>query len=159
MFVFVNHKTRAATTVVPFKSVGSRPGAGFCQVEMRPPQQARVYVHFLLYHKCSRLLNGEAAATVQPAPYQALPTAGTRLERRGSGPGGPGGGGASFAEMTMISGMLVHGMLIYSGGISQGQPYLHFGAVSHRAPDEDLYRERCLKLGENIARKAVELFG
>jgi NAD(P)H dehydrogenase (quinone) len=71
----------------------------------------------------------------------------------------PGGGGASFAEMTMIAGMLVRGMLIYSGGIAEGQPYLHFGAVSCRAPEEDLYRERCLKLGENIARKAVELFG
>ena len=71
----------------------------------------------------------------------------------------PGGGGASFAEMTLIAGMLVRGMLVYSGGIAQGQPYLHFGAVSCRAPEEDLYRERCLKLGENIARKAVELFG
>jgi NAD(P)H dehydrogenase (quinone) len=71
----------------------------------------------------------------------------------------PGGGGASFAEMTMIAGMLVRGMLIYSGGITEGQPYLHFGAVSRRAPDTELYQERCLKLGENIARKAVELFG
>ena len=71
----------------------------------------------------------------------------------------PGGGGASFAEMVMIAGMLVRGMLIYSGGIAEGQPYLHFGAVSRRAPEEELYRERCLKFGENIARKAVELFG
>lgn len=71
----------------------------------------------------------------------------------------PGGGGASFAEMTMIAGMLVRGMLIYSGGITEGQPFLHFGAVSRRAPDEELYRERCIKLGENVARKAMELFG
>jgi NAD(P)H dehydrogenase (quinone) len=71
----------------------------------------------------------------------------------------PGGGGASFAEMTMIAGMLVRGMLIYSGGITEGHPYLHFGAVSRRAPDEELYHDRCLKLGENIARKATELFG
>jgi NAD(P)H dehydrogenase (quinone) len=70
----------------------------------------------------------------------------------------PGGGGGSFAEMTMIAGMLVRGMLIYSGGIAEGQPYLHFGAVSCRAPDDELYQERCLKLGENIARKAVELY-
>lgn len=70
----------------------------------------------------------------------------------------PGGGGASFAEMTMIAGMLVRGMLIYSGGIAEGQPYLHFGAVSRRAPDDELYSARCRKLGENIARKAVELF-
>jgi NAD(P)H dehydrogenase (quinone) len=71
----------------------------------------------------------------------------------------PGGGGGSFAEMTMIAGMLVRGMMVYSGGIAEGQPYLHFGAVSRRAPEEELYRERCLKLGENIARKAIELFG
>ena len=71
----------------------------------------------------------------------------------------PGGGGGSFAEMTIIAGMLVRGMIVYSGGISLGQPYLHFGAVSARAPEETLYRERCLKLGENIACKAVELFG
>ena len=71
----------------------------------------------------------------------------------------PGGGGASFAEMTMIAGLLVRGMIVYSGGISEGRPYLHFGAVSARAPEEELYRERCLKLGENIARKAIELFG
>ncbi len=70
----------------------------------------------------------------------------------------PGGGGASFAEMTMIAGMLVHGMLIYSGGIAEGKPYLHFGAVSERSPD-GLYSERCVKLGNNIARKAAELFG
>jgi len=70
----------------------------------------------------------------------------------------PGGGGADLAEITLIAGMLVHGMLVYSGGIAQGAPFLHFGAVSTRAP-EGLYAERCVKLGENIARKAVELFG
>lgn len=71
----------------------------------------------------------------------------------------PGGGGASFAEMTIIAAMLVHGMIIYSGGISVGQPYLHFGAVSMKAPDDEFYRGRCIKLGENIATKAIELFG
>ncbi|MFH0964544.1 MAG: flavodoxin domain-containing protein [Planctomycetota bacterium] len=71
----------------------------------------------------------------------------------------PGGGGASFAEMTIIAGMLVLGMVVYSGGISRGLPYLHFGAVSRKGPNEDLYRDRCVKLGENIATKALELFG
>ena len=70
----------------------------------------------------------------------------------------PGGGGASFAEMTMIAACLVHGMVVYSGGIAVGTPFLHFGAVSRKAPDEDLYRDRCLKLGSNIATKARELF-
>ena len=71
----------------------------------------------------------------------------------------PGGGGASFAEMTIIAALLVHGMVVYSGGIARGMPFLHFGAVSRRAPDDDFYRQRCLKLGENIAAKALELFG
>ncbi len=71
----------------------------------------------------------------------------------------PGGGGASFAEMTMVAALLVHGMIVYSGGISVGPPYLHFGAVSTKAPKEALYSERCIKLGGNIARKALELFG
>jgi NAD(P)H dehydrogenase (quinone) len=70
----------------------------------------------------------------------------------------PGGGGADLAEITMIAGMLVRGMLIYSGGITRGAPYLHFGAVSTKAP-EGLYAERCVKLGESIAAKGVELFG
>ena len=69
------------------------------------------------------------------------------------------GGGASFAEMTMIAALLVHGMIVYSGGISVGTPYLHFGAVSRKAPEEQLYKERCIKLGENITRKALDLFG
>jgi len=70
----------------------------------------------------------------------------------------PGGGGADLAEIAMIAGLLVRGMLIYSGGITEGAPYLHFGAVSARAP-EGLYAERCVKLGQNIASKAKELFG
>jgi len=70
----------------------------------------------------------------------------------------PGGGGADLTEITIIAGMLVLGMLVYSGGIREGQPFLHFGAVSTRSP-EGLYEERCVKLGENIARKALELFG
>jgi len=70
----------------------------------------------------------------------------------------PGGGGADFAEMTLIAGMLVHGMLIYSGGIRAGHPPRHFGAVSRRSP-EGLDAERARKLGENIARKAAELEG
>jgi NAD(P)H dehydrogenase (quinone) len=92
------------------------------------------------------------------------------LDTRGEGLGGklggvfvsqnwPGGGGASFAEMTIIAAMLVHGMMVYSGGTAVGTPYLHFGAVSKQAPEEELYRDRCIKLGENIAQKALDLFG
>jgi NAD(P)H dehydrogenase (quinone) len=70
----------------------------------------------------------------------------------------PGGGGADFAEMTMIAAALVHGMLIYSGGIARGYPPLHFGAVSHKSPSTDLDRERARKLGENIATMAKQHF-
>ena len=69
----------------------------------------------------------------------------------------PGGGGGSFAEMSIIAGMLVRGMLIYSGGITRGEPYLHFGAVSQRSP-EGLYAERCRKLGQNLATMGKKLF-
>lgn len=92
-----------------------------------------------------------------------LDTAGSELEGKLAGffasQNWPGGGGGSFAEITMIAAALVRGMLVYSGGITQGYPYLHFGAVSARAPEESLYRERCLKLGQVITRKALELFG
>jgi NAD(P)H dehydrogenase (quinone) len=70
----------------------------------------------------------------------------------------PGGGGGSFAEMTMIAGMLVRGMLIYAGGIAEGHPPVHFGAVACKTP-QGIDRERAIKLGRNIATKAVELRG
>jgi NAD(P)H dehydrogenase (quinone) len=72
----------------------------------------------------------------------------------------PGGGGAELTQLSMIAAMLVRGMLIYSGGIAVGSPYLHFGAVSARAPeDQGLYADRCRKLGENIAGMATDIFG
>ncbi|MEA2062412.1 MAG: flavodoxin domain-containing protein [Gemmatimonadota bacterium] len=70
----------------------------------------------------------------------------------------PGGGGGSFAEMTMIAGMLVRGMLIYAGGIAEGHPPVHFGAVACKTP-QGIDRERAVKLGRNIAAKAAELWG
>jgi len=70
----------------------------------------------------------------------------------------PGGGGADFAEMTMIAAALVMGMLVYSGGVAQGYPPIHFGAVSRKAPSSDIDRERAVKLGKNIASMAVKLF-
>lgn len=70
----------------------------------------------------------------------------------------PGGGGADLAEINIIAAMLIRGAIIYSGGITKGQPFLHLGAVSAQAP-EGLYAERCTKLGDTIARKALQLFG
>ncbi len=70
----------------------------------------------------------------------------------------PGGGGGSFVEMTIIAGILIRSGLVYAGGITHGQPVVHFGAVSTRSP-EGIDAERAKKLGENIATKAKELFG
>lgn len=70
----------------------------------------------------------------------------------------PGGGGASFAAMTVIAAMLVNGMVVYSGGVYKGTPFLHFGAVSEKAPSTQLFKDRCLKLGENIAKKALGMY-
>ncbi|NLJ85040.1 MAG: flavodoxin family protein [Firmicutes bacterium] len=70
----------------------------------------------------------------------------------------PGGGGYELAEMALIQGMLIRGMLVYSGGVVTGRPPTHFGAVSHRAP-AGFDADRCRKLGMNLARKGKELFG
>ena len=68
------------------------------------------------------------------------------------------GGGADFAEMGLIAHLLVLGMLVYSGGTSWGQPFIHYGAVAIKDGDE-AQRERARIFGERIARKARELFG
>ena len=70
----------------------------------------------------------------------------------------PGGGGGSFVEMTIIAGILVRGGIVYAGGITHGSPPIHFGSVSRRVPG-GIDAERAVKLGENIAAKAIELFG
>ena len=102
----------------------------------------------------------EASCSWQMKRY--LDTSGSELEGKLAGfftsQNWPGGGGGSVAELMMIAGALVRGMLVYSGGITQGYPYLHLGAVSTRAPEDSLYRERCLQLGRVITRKALELF-
>lgn len=103
----------------------------------------------------------EASCSWQMKRY--LDTAGPELAGKLAGffvsQNWPGGGGGSIAELTMIAAALVRGMLVYSGGIAQGHPYLHLGAVSTRAPEEELYRDRCLQLGRVITKKALELFG
>ncbi|NMB11945.1 MAG: flavodoxin family protein [Firmicutes bacterium] len=70
----------------------------------------------------------------------------------------PGGGGYELAEMALIQGMLIRGMMVYSGGVVVGRPPTHFGAVSHKAP-AGFDADRCRKLGENLALKGKELFG
>lgn len=68
------------------------------------------------------------------------------------------GGGADFAEISLIGCLLMYGMLVYSAGASEGNPYTHFGAVCVRDGDEK-QKERARIFGSRIAKKAVELFG
>jgi NAD(P)H dehydrogenase (quinone) len=68
----------------------------------------------------------------------------------------PAGGGESLGELVIIGGMLSRGMLVYSGGVAGRPDGLHLGAVSVGAPD-GVFADRCLRLGEVIAAKALEL--
>jgi len=67
------------------------------------------------------------------------------------------GGGTELAELTMISGMLVRGMIVYSAGFTRGNPLTHFGAVAIKSGDEP-QRERARIFGARMAQKANELF-
>ena len=67
------------------------------------------------------------------------------------------GGGAEIAELAMIGELLVKGMLVYSAGAAEGQPFTHYGAVCIQGGDES-QQERAKIFGERIARKAVEIF-
>lgn len=66
------------------------------------------------------------------------------------------GGGADFAELTMIAGMLVRGMVVYSGGAAE-TPFTHFGAVAIKGGD-DSQVERAKKYALKMVAKAKELF-
>lgn len=67
------------------------------------------------------------------------------------------GGGAEVAELAMISELLVKGMLVYSSGVAEGQPFIHYGPVCIKEGDEG-QKERAKIFGERIARKTAELF-
>jgi len=67
------------------------------------------------------------------------------------------GGGAEIAELAMIAELLVKGMLIYSSGVAEGQPFIHYGPVCIQEGDEG-QKERAKVFGERIAKKTVELF-
>ncbi len=67
------------------------------------------------------------------------------------------GGGAEVAELALIAELLVKGMLIYSSGVAEGQPFIHYGPVCIQEGDEG-QKERARIFGERIAKKTVELF-
>ncbi len=67
-------------------------------------------------------------------------------------------GGGSVAITTLIQHMMVKGMLVYSGGTANGQPFIHLGAVGLRdtfEQDKAMFQV----FGQRIAAKTVELFG
>lgn len=69
----------------------------------------------------------------------------------------PNGGGAELAIMTMVSQLLVRGMLVYSSGNECGKPTIHIGpAICHNRADE--MAELCEIFGNRIACKAHSLF-
>lgn len=68
------------------------------------------------------------------------------------------GGGADIALITLIGHMMVKGMLLYSGGSSLGQPYIHMGIVTIKDGDEN-QKDRAKIFGERIGKKVSELFG
>ncbi len=67
------------------------------------------------------------------------------------------GGGAELAELALIAELLVVGMLVYSSGVAEGQPFIHYGPVCIQEGDEG-QKERARIFGERIAKKTVELF-
>ncbi len=67
------------------------------------------------------------------------------------------GGGDSIGEIVMITAMLVRAMVIYSGGVFEGQPHTHIGATAIKDGDE-WQQNRMKVFGQRIAIKAKELF-
>ena len=69
----------------------------------------------------------------------------------------PQGGGGELAITTVITHMLVRGMLAYSSGCSCGRPYIHIGPTIVRNQIEQC-EEICHLFGKRIAEKVHELF-
>jgi len=66
-------------------------------------------------------------------------------------------GGADIAIQSIFHHLMVYGMLLYSGGASQGQPYIHFGPVAI-APDLDKFTDLFKVFGQRMGQKALEIF-
>lgn len=66
-------------------------------------------------------------------------------------------GGADVAILTVINHLMVKGMLVYSGGSSLGQPFIHLGAVALR-DTVDASKPMFYTFGARIATKCIELF-
>ncbi len=66
-------------------------------------------------------------------------------------------GGADVAIQSVLTQMLVKGMLIYSSGTHLGLPFIHLGPVCLKDSEED---DKALfdTYGQRFAAKAIELF-
>lgn len=69
----------------------------------------------------------------------------------------PNGGGGEQAILTVQQHLLVKGMLVYSSGTAEGNPYIHIGpaVVKDLIPEKE---ELCNIYGKRISKKAHELF-
>lgn len=67
-------------------------------------------------------------------------------------------GGADVAITTLVQHMMVKGMMVYSGGCANGQPFIHLGAVGLRDTFEQ-DKTMFFTFGKRIAEKTVDLFG
>lgn len=67
-------------------------------------------------------------------------------------------GGADIAIQAVLGHLMVKGMLVYSGGSSLGQPYIHLGPVALKEQG-DSCNNQFVTFGRRIAEKALELFG
>ncbi|MBQ2689718.1 MAG: flavodoxin domain-containing protein [Solobacterium sp.] len=63
-------------------------------------------------------------------------------------------GGADVTMLRMAETLLVFGMMIYSGGGSQGSPVIHFGPVEV-SPNMDAFKDLFRIYGERFAKQAV----
>lgn len=67
-------------------------------------------------------------------------------------------GGGEIAIQSLLSHMLVAGMIAYSGGGAYGVPVIHLGPVAIKQ-DVDNYTTTFTLYGKRMATKTLELFG
>ena len=70
----------------------------------------------------------------------------------------PNGGGAEAAILSVVTHLLVKGMLVYSSGAERGRPFIHIGPAVVRDQISEK-EELCGLFGRRVALKADELFG
>jgi Multimeric flavodoxin WrbA len=67
-------------------------------------------------------------------------------------------GGGDIGIQSILSHMLVYGMLAYSGGAAHGKPVIHLGPVA-LTKDIEQYFEAFTTYGQRMAQKTMEVFG